>query len=343
MIRAGVLGAAGYLGGELLRLLIGHPKVTVARAVSTRFPGRRVDGVHPNLRGRTGLCFSSMGEAGDFGDCDVLLLATPHGTAMDLLPALRAPLIIDLSGDFRLHDPGAYERYYGTAHTATERLADFVPGLPELFRPALREANLISVPGCMATAAILALAPLTDVIEPGVQIDARTGSSGSGGSTRAGTADLHAERSGALRVYAPAGHRHEAEVAQVTDLDVRMTATGVQAVRGVQVLCHATARHDTGPLDEKAVRRAYRARYGDEPFVRIVAHRHGPHRLPDPKVLLGSNHCDVGFAVDGDRVTLIAALDNLMKGGSGNAVHCLNVRMGWPERLGLDFPGLHPI
>jgi N-acetyl-gamma-glutamyl-phosphate/LysW-gamma-L-alpha-aminoadipyl-6-phosphate reductase len=117
-----------------------------------------------------------------------------------------------------------------------------------------------------------------------------------------------------------------------------MTATGVEAVRGVQVICHAT-----GSLDEKTIRRAYRSQYGSEPFVRIVAHRQGAHRLPDPKILLGSNYCDVGFAVDGERVALIAALDNLMKGGSGNAVQCLNIRMGWPERLGLDFPGLHPI
>jgi N-acetyl-gamma-glutamyl-phosphate/LysW-gamma-L-alpha-aminoadipyl-6-phosphate reductase len=127
-------------------------------------------------------------------------------------------------------------------------------------------------------------------------------------------------------------------VSGLTGLDVRMTATGVEAVRGVQVICHAA-----GALDELAVRRAYRQHYACEPFIRIVAHRQGAHRLPDPKILLGSNYCDVGFAVAGGRVTLIAALDNLMKGGAGNAVQCLNIAMGWPERLGLEFPGLHPI
>lgn len=333
MIRAGVLGAAGYLGGELLRLLTGHPEVTVAYAVSTRFPGRRVDTVHPNLRGHGDLAFCSMDA---LGDCDVLLLATPHTATMELVPKLDAPLVIDLSGDFRLRDAAVYERYYGTPHTAPELLGAFTPGLPELFRDELRAADRISVPGCMATAAILALAPVADLIGPAVQIDARTGSSGSGAT--AGPANLHAERSGAMRVFAPVRHRHEAEVAQVTGLDARMTATGVEAVRGVQVVCHAG-----GDADERALRRAYRARYGDEPFVRIVAHRQGAHRLPDPKILLGSNHCDIGFAADGERVTLIAALDNLMKGGSGNAVQCLNIRMGWPERLGLEFPGLHPI
>lgn len=335
MIRAGVVGAAGYLGGELLRLLTGHPEVTVAHAVSTRFPGKRIDTVHPNLRGQTDLTFCTMDEV---AGCDVILLATPHRTTMELVPKLDAPVVIDLSGDFRLSDPAVYERYYGSAHTAPELLGTFTTGCPELFRDELREANRISVPGCMANAAILALAPVAGLIEPSVQIDGRTGSSGSGAT--AGSSNLHAERSGAMRVFAPARHRHEAEVARLTGLDARMTATGVEAVRGVQVVCHATA---SGPVDEKSLRRAYRARYADEPFVRVVAHKQGTFRLPEPKILLGSNYCDVGFAADGDRITLIAALDNLVKGGSGNAVQCLNIRMGWPERLGLEFPGLHPI
>jgi N-acetyl-gamma-glutamyl-phosphate/LysW-gamma-L-alpha-aminoadipyl-6-phosphate reductase len=333
MIKAGVIGAAGYLGGELLRLLIGHPRASIGYAVSTRFPGRRVDQVHPNLRAQTELAFCALDE---LGDCDVLFLATPHRSAMGLLPDLHAPCIIDLSADFRLRDPAVYQDYYGTAHAVPELLGKFVTGCPELFRAELAGASLISVPGCMATAAILALAPLAGLIGPAVQVDGRTGSSGSGAT--AGPHDQHAERSGAMRVFAPVRHRHEAEVAGLTGLDVRMTATGVEAVRGVQVVCHAA-----GPLDELAVRRAYRQRYADEPFVRIVAHRHGAHRLPDPKILLGSNYCDVGFAVAGGRVTAIAALDNLMKGGAGNAVQCLNIAMGWPERLGLEFPGLHPI
>jgi N-acetyl-gamma-glutamyl-phosphate/LysW-gamma-L-alpha-aminoadipyl-6-phosphate reductase len=338
-VRAGVIGAAGYLGGELLRLLLGHPRVSVGYAVSTRFPGRRVDSVHPNLRAQTDLSFCSLDELGDRGACDVLLLATPHTTAMELVPKLDSPLLIDLSGDFRLRDAAVYERYYGVAHSVPDLLDDFTTGCPELFRERLRDADRISVPGCAAAAAILALAPVAELIAPAVHVDARSGSSGSGATTT-GAANLHAERSGAMRVFAPVRHRHEAEVAQATGLPVRMTATGVEAVRGVQVICHATA---TGSLDDKTIRRCFRRRYESEPFVRIVAHRQGTHRLPDPKVLLGSNYCDVGFAVDDDRVTVIAALDNLMKGGSGNAVQCLNIRMGWPERLGLEFAGLHPI
>lgn len=331
MIRAGVAGAAGYLGGELLRLLIGHPETTLARAASTRFAGRRLDVIHPNLRAATDLCFCSLD---DLRDCDVVFLATPHTVAMKLLPDLDAPYVIDLSADFRLRDPDAYPRYYGMEHAAPDWLAGFVAGCPELFRAELRDAKLISVPGCMATAATLALAPLTGLIGPAVQITALTGSSGAGSMS---TADAHADRSRAMRVYAPVSHRHEAEIAQLTGFDIRMTVTAVEAVRGAQVVCHAT-----GTLGEQGLRQVYRARYASEPFIRIVAHKRGTYRLPDPKILLGSNFCDIGFAAEGDRVTVIAALDNLMKGGAGGAVQCLNVRMGWPERLGLEFPGLYP-
>lgn len=331
MIRAGVVGAAGYLGGELLRLLTGHPETTVACAVSSRFPGRRVDVIHPNLRAATDLRFCAPDE---LRDCDVVFLATPHTVAMKTLPDLDAPCVIDLSADFRLRDPEAYPRHYGVEHTVPDLLADFVTGCPELYRDQLRDAKRISVPGCMANAAMLALAPLTGLIGPSVQITALTGSSGAGSMS---TADGHADRSRAMRVYAPVSHRHEAEVAQLTGLDVRMTVTAVEAVRGAQVVCHAT-----GTPGERGLRQAYRAAYGGEPFIRIVAHKQGAYRLPDPKILLGSNFCDIGFAAEGDRVTVIAAVDNLMKGGSGNAVQCLNVRMGWPERLGLEFPGLHP-
>jgi N-acetyl-gamma-glutamyl-phosphate/LysW-gamma-L-alpha-aminoadipyl-6-phosphate reductase len=331
VIRAGVVGAAGYLGGELLRLLIGHPETALAHAVSTRFAGRRLDVIHPNLRAVTDLCFCSPE---DLRDCDVVFLATPHTVAMKTLPDLDAPCVIDLSADFRLRDPDAYQRYYGVEHAAPDRLGDVVTGCPELFRDELRDAKLISVPGCMATAATLALAPLTGLIGPAVQVTALTGSSGAGSMS---TADVHADRSRAMRVYAPVSHRHEAEVAQLTGFEVRMTVTAVEAVRGVQVVCHAT-----GTPGEQGLRQVYRARYASEPFIRIVAHKRGTYRLPDPKILLGSNFCDIGFAAEGDRVTVIAALDNLMKGGAGSAVQCLNVRMGWPERLGLEFPGLYP-
>ncbi|MFJ3414931.1 N-acetyl-gamma-glutamyl-phosphate reductase [Streptomyces sp. NPDC086082] len=341
MIRAAVFGAAGYIGGELLRLLLGHPEVELTAAVSSRFPGKRLDSVHPNLRSATDLTFTAPERA---EDCDVVFLATPHRSTMDLVRhwADRTDLLVDLSGDFRLRDTEVYERYYGVPHEAPELLDRFVPGIPELHRDRLRTARLISVPGCMANAAILALHPLAArqlALSP-VLLDGRTGSSGSGAS--AGDSNLHAERSGALRVFAPATHRHEAEVAQHTGLDARMTATGVEAVRGVQVVCHTELPDG---VEERAVRAAYREAYADEPFVRLVAHKRGTYRYPEPKILLGSNYCDIGHVWDdaSRRLVVVAALDNLVKGGAGNAVQCLNVRMDWPESYGLSFPGLHPV
>ncbi|MFI6515522.1 N-acetyl-gamma-glutamyl-phosphate reductase [Spirillospora sp. NPDC050679] len=339
-VRAGVVGASGYIGGELLRLLLGHPRVEVAAATSARLAGRRVDTAHPNLRGVTDLAFASPEP---LEPVDVLFLAAPHTQTMARMPEFLglAEQVVDLSADFRLRDPAVFARYYGEPHTAPGLLDGFACGLPELYRKELAEADRISVPGCMATAAILALAPVAaaGLIGPDVVVDARTGSSGSGAT--AGPANTHAERSGALRVFAPAGHRHEAEIAQATGLAVRMTATGVEAVRGVQVLCHVRLAEGAG---ERDLWRAYRERYAGEPFVRLVARRRGPHRLPDPKILAGSNFCDVGFAVDGrGGATLVAALDNLVKGGAGGAVQAFNVRRGWPERTGLGFPGLHPV
>ncbi|MGC5033773.1 N-acetyl-gamma-glutamyl-phosphate reductase [Micromonospora sp. DT229] len=341
MTRVSVVGGAGYIGGELLRLLTCHPGVTVAAATSTRLAGRRVDGPHPNLRGSTELTFV---HPDDLQRSDVLFLATPHTETMDTMDRYRglADVVIDLSGDFRLRDPDVYRAYYGVAHRAPGLLGSFVPGLPELHREALRTADLISVPGCMATAAILALHPLAAAgLVPGeVLVDGRTGSSGSGAS--AGPENVHAERSGAMRVFAPLRHRHEAEVTQATGLPARMSATGVPAVRGVQVLCHAALSEG---VDASAVRAAYRAAYDTEPFVRVVAANRGAHRLPDPKILAGSNFCDVGYAVDAaeGRVLAVGALDNLVKGGAGGAVQSMNVRLDWPERLGLEFTGLHPI
>lgn len=241
MTRVAVVGAAGYIGGELLRLLVGHPEVKTISAVSSRFPGKRVDSVHPNLRSATDLLFCSADEV---DECDTVFLALPHRTAMTQIDYWvgRAKQVIDLTADFRLDDPEVYQRYYGNAHAAPQLLGDFVPGIPELHRGSLRSADLVSVPGCMAMAGVLALFPLVaqGLVEPMARFDARTGSSGSGAT--AGEANLHAERSGAMRVFAPTGHRHEAEISRHLGIPVTMTATGVEAVRGVQTICHVTLR-----------------------------------------------------------------------------------------------------
>jgi len=342
MLTVAVVGGAGYIGGELLRLVLGHPGLTLAATTSRRLAGRRLDSTHPNLRGVTDLTFISPDQLARY---DVLLLATGHTETMHSMPDMmrRAGVVIDLSADFRLTDPAQYWRYYQVEHAHPELVSSFVAGLPELHRKRLAEADRISVPGCMATAAILALQPLAEaeLITGLVTVDARTGSSGSGAAANA--ANVHAERSGAMRVFAPAGHRHEAEISQsIGGRPVSMTATGVEAVRGVQVLCRVPV---SAGITERDLRIRYREFYRDEPFVRVVTTRTGLYRLPEPKILTGTNYCDVGFAVDeaNQQVIAVAALDNLVKGGAGNALQCLNIRFGLPERTGLDFIGLHPV
>ncbi|MDA3650047.1 N-acetyl-gamma-glutamyl-phosphate reductase [Saccharopolyspora indica] len=338
MIRAAIVGGAGYIGGELLRLLLGHPEVELVASTSARLAGRRVDGSHPNLRGLTDLTYS---DPDALPDCDAVFFASSglDDPARRAAQASRAKLVFDLSSDLRLTDPALFAAHYG-AHPTPEVLGTATRGLPEVDRTALRTADLVSVPGCMATAGILGLRPLAELVDGPVTVDGRVGSSGSGAS--AGEMNLHAERANVLRVFAPLGHRHQAEIGQATGLTVRMTATGVDAVRGVQVLCRTQVREGVTETD---IRKAYRAAYADEPFVRVVAQKRGNYRLPEPKILLGSNFCDVGFALDADtrELLVIGALDNLVKGGSGNAVQSLNIRMGWDERLGLGFPGLHPV
>ncbi|MEV4603157.1 N-acetyl-gamma-glutamyl-phosphate reductase [Amycolatopsis sp. NPDC049253] len=340
MIDVGIVGGAGYIGGELLRLLLGHPEVRVVAATSASAPGRRVDGGHPNLRGLTDLTYVPPAE---LPECDVLFFSSSGLGDLEKRAELqdRGKIVYDLSPDLRFADPADYARFFGAEHPAPELLGTAVFGSPELNREALRTADLVTVPGCMATAGMLALHPLAaeGLVTGQVSVDGRIGSSGSGAT--AGEHNLHAERANMLRVFAPADHRHQVEIAQATGLDVVMSATGIDAVRGVQVVCRAEAAPG---VTERALRAAYRKHYADEPFVRVVAYKRGNYRYPEPKILLGSNHCDVGFALsgDGNRVVAVAAIDNLVKGGAGNAVQCLNIRMGWPERTGLGFTGLHP-
>jgi LysW-gamma-L-alpha-aminoadipyl-6-phosphate/LysW-L-glutamyl-5-phosphate reductase len=348
MIRAAVVGGAGYAGGELLRILAGHPEIELAQVTSERLAGKPVASLHPPLRGRTEVRFSSRDS---LRDADVVFAALRHGESSGAIDQLRAaaPVVIDLGADFRLRDPEDYPRWYGWTHPAPELLPTAVYGLPEMHRAEIEAASLISAGGCLASAAILALAPLAcaGLIDRSIPVvvEAKVGSSAAG--SQAGDATHHAHRSGEIRSYAPTGHRHTAEIVQELGpgspaLTVAFSATAVEAVRGVLVTAHPFI---TADLDDRDLWHVYRSRYGCEPFVRIVKSHTGLHRSPSPKLLSGTNYCDVGFERDphSRRVVVTAALDNLVKGAAGQAAQACNVRHGFAETLGLEFGGLYPI
>jgi len=344
MIRVSIAGASGYVGGELLRLLLQHPQVEVAQATSERRAGQFVHAAHPNLRGHTSLRFTPLAT---LEPCDVLILALPHGHAARHIERYteRAPRIVDCSADFRLQDVETYARWYGAEHSNPEWLGRFTYGLPEVNRDAIRTARYVSGVGCNATAVNLALLPLQragllDTERP-IIADVKVGSSEGGDEPN--DASHHPERSHVVRSYAPIGHRHTAEVEQVLGIsNVHLSITAVELVRGALATCHAWLQAGTTDRD---VWRAYRGTYGDEPFVRIVKERTGTYRLPEPKILAGSNYADVGWALDetSGRIVAIAAIDNLQKGAAGTAVQCLNLMHDLPEMMGLGFWGLHPI
>ncbi len=347
-ISVSIVGASGYTGGELLRLLLDHPHVAVKQVTSERNAGTFVHFTHPNLRGRTKLQFVS---AADVEPCDLLFLCLPHGSAMEKIEHYTglAERIVDLSADFRLRNADDYVRWYGKPHTNPAWLEKFVYGLPELHRAEMRTARYISGVGCNATATNLAIYPLFAAgladAGRGVICEVKVGSSEGG--NKSSDATHHPERAGVMRSFAPTGHRHTAEILQAlarvdAQPEVHLSATAVDNVRGVLATAHVFVAPGT---EEKELFKAYRQSYRAEPFVRIVKERTGIYRYPEPKILAGSNYADVGFEHDPatGRVVAMAAIDNLMKGAAGSAVQAMNVMYGWEETAGLGFPGLHPV
>lgn len=347
-IEVSVVGGSGYAGGELLRLLYGHPRVRIKQTTSARNAGQRVALIHPNLRGLASLTFIPPSE---LEPCDLLFLAVPNGESMSSMERWLplAGKIIDLGADFRLHDAQTWKAWYGTEHAAPALLPDFVPGIPELYADRIRDARLIAGPGCEAVLSILCLLPFVRrglIRGRGIVIDAKMGSSQAGASPSA--ASHHPERAGAVRSYKPTGHRHAAEIEQALkpfdeEISVGISATAVEMVRGILATIHA--RLSDPSLGEREAWLALREEYRDKPFVRIVKQSRGLYRYPEPKILQGTNFCEIGFEKEerSDRLVILGAIDNLVKGTSGNGVQCMNLMYGWPETLGLEFPGLHPV
>jgi len=338
---ASVVGGSGFTGGELLRLLDGHPEFDLVQATSRSKTNKTIGHSHPNLR-HAELRFSSPE---DLESVDVLFAATPHGVSMEQIDRFQdaADTVVDLSADFRLDNEAQYDEWYD-GHSRPELLEESVYALPELTREELPGTDLIASGGCNATATILGLLPLfEDEILAGDEqavVDVKVGSSegGAGG----GEASSHPERSGVVRPYAPTGHRHEAEIEQFLGIDVSFTVHAVDMIRGASATCHI---FPDGPVSKGDLWGAYRGAYEEEPFVELVSGGSGVYRYPEPKAVAGTNRAEVGFELDpsNKRIVAFSAIDNMMKGSAGQAVHAANVALGIEETAGLEFAGLHPV
>ncbi|WP_312911527.1 N-acetyl-gamma-glutamyl-phosphate reductase [Natronosalvus caseinilyticus] len=340
-VTTSVVGGTGFTGGELLRLLAGHPTFEIQQATSRSAAGKSVGSKHPPLRG-SDLRFS---DPEDLESVDVLFAATPHGVSMGQIDEFFdvADTVVDLSADFRLESEDQYDEWYD-GHSSPEYLERAEYALPEINRENLAGADLIAGGGCNATATILGLYPLFEhgILEGGEQIvvDVKVGSSegGAGG----GEASSHPERSGVVRPYAPTGHRHEAEIEQFLGTSVAFTCHAVDMVRGASATSHV---FPSGPVSKGDLWNAYRETYEDEPFVRMAAGGSGVYRYPEPKAVAGTNIAEVGFELDpsNKRIVVFSAIDNMMKGSAGQAVHAANIALGFEETAGLEFTGLHPV
>jgi len=345
-ISVSIVGGSGYTGGELLRLLHFHPQADIKQVTSERFFGKFLHNVHPNLRKINMQKFCGLDE---LEATDLLFLCLPHGESMQHIDFFKskAEYIIDLSADFRLNAASDYEKWYKQAHPRPDILNDFIYGIPELHREEMKKAKYISSAGCNATVTILGLYPLFKhkiIQSDKTVVEVKVGSSEGG--NKVSEASHHPVRSGCIRSFAPIHHRHVAEVEQELSIGgkihVHFSVTSVEMVRGALATCHVFLSQESS---EKDIWKIYREVYADEPFIRIVKERDGNYRYPEPKLLSGTNYCDIGFALDegSQRLVIISAIDNLMKGAAGQAVQAFNLMLGFDEITGLQFPGLHPI
>ncbi|HEY6461246.1 MAG TPA: N-acetyl-gamma-glutamyl-phosphate reductase [Polyangiaceae bacterium] len=347
--KAAVIGGSGYGGAELVRRLLLHPEVELVRVASIDFIGEPLSAVHPNLEGQTDLKFEGLSPGEAARGMDVVLLGLPHkvsaGKAQEIMQT--GARIVDLSGDFRLRDPAAYEKYYGAKHPCPEELTKgtFVYGLPEMNREAIKKAKYVASPGCFATTIELALLPLAKagLLAGPVEVVGITGSSGSGIAPSAGT--HHPTRVNNLKTYKPLEHQHIPEIAQTLreagakDVVLRFVPVSAPLSRGILATCFA---HLPERTEAAAVKKLYDETYAREPFVRMPA-----RRLPEVVAVKGTNYAEVGLQVgdasDGKRVVAcFSATDNLIKGGAGQAIQSMNLMLGLDERLTLEDPGGWP-
>ena len=348
MLKASVVGASGYSGGEIVRLLSGHPEVELEILTASKQAGRQMAEAFAHLRG-----FSDHTlEAPDWqrlgAVSDVVFLALPHGLSMDVVPGLldAGTKVVDVGADFRLHDPQLYRQWYDLEHSAPQLLSEAVYGLPELNSESIAAARLVACPGCYPTAASLALLPLlqslpqsgSEVIGPLI-VDAKSGVSGAGRNPTAGT--HFGEVNENVRPYKLGAHRHMPEMAQTfqelgCEAPVFFSPHLIPMTRGILATCYA---YVASPPSQAAAQEIWEETYRQSPFVRVLA-----ESLPETKATLGSNFCDVAVRVDEEKnlVVAVAALDNLVKGAAGQAIQCMNLMFDLPEEEGLWLPPVFP-
>ena len=340
-LRIGIYGGSGYGGSELLRILLLHPNVEIVFVTANEQAGKAVSDVHRNLLGLTGLKFRTAPEDPDeMANLDCVFLALPHGQAMDVVPHLPENVkAIDLSGDFRLRDQESFERHYGRAHTAMQSQSEFVYGLTETNREAIKNARLVANPGCFATATLLGLAPLVanGLISGRVIVDAKTGSSGSGAKAAANT--HHPQRMNSFYAYKPFTHQHlpeiEQELGNVGDWNSELVfmTHSLPVSRGIFSSIYIEAKES---LTEERLHSIFADFYRDSFFIRLVK------GSPDINWVKTTNFCDLGFAARDRQVVVFSALDNLVKGAAGQAVQNMNLMFGLAEKTGLMLVGTNP-
>ena len=337
-IRVGIFGGSGYGGSELLRILLFHPDVELVFVTANEQAGKRIGEVHRNLNGLTQLNFIAAPENVDGVDC--VFLALPHGQAMEIVPRLPEDVkAIDLSGDFRLRDQSVFEKHYKQPHTAMTSQAEFVYGLTETNRDAVRNARLIANPGCFATATLLALAPLVAnrLLSGRVVVDAKTGSSGSGAKAAANT--HHPQRMNSFYAYKPFTHQHVPEIEQELEhigdwtSELIFMTHSLPVSRGIFASIYAEANRE---IKEDELRIIYADYYRESFFVRLVS------GSPDINWVKTTNFCDLGFAARGRQIVVFSAIDNLVKGAAGQAVQNMNLMFGLEETTGLKLVGTNP-
>ena len=340
-IKVAIFGGSGYGGSELLRILLFHPHVDLVFVTANEHAGKAVGEVHRNLHGLSKLNFiKAPDELDSLSDLDCVFFALPHGQAMSIVPNLPTQTkAIDLSGDFRLRDEALFQKHYKQQHTAMDAQRDFVYGLTETNREAVRNTRFIANPGCFATATLLGLAPLVanGLLSGRVVVDAKTGSSGSGAKAAANT--HHPQRMNSFYAYKPFTHQHVPEIEQElnhvgdwTNELVFMTHS-LPVARGIFASIYVETRRE---LSQAELHQLFADYYSGSFFVRLV------EGSPDINWVKTTNFCDIGFAARGKQVVVFSAIDNLVKGAAGQAVQNMNLMFGLEETTGLVFAGSNP-